>query len=67
MYELTRETPDDRWEVEALYDLCFAPGREALSSYRLREDVARVPEFEASTKTYEVGRLGEDETIVTVV
>nr|WP_232897233.1 N-acetyltransferase [Pontibaca salina] len=31
------ETPADRWEVEALYDLCFAPGREALSSYRLRE------------------------------
>ena len=34
------ETPDDLWEVEALYDLCFAPGRTALSSYRLREDVA---------------------------
>jgi len=26
--------------VEALYDLCFAPGREALSSYRLRDGVA---------------------------
>ena len=34
------ETPEDWWEVEALYDLCFAPGREALSSYRLREGVA---------------------------
>ncbi|PWJ13332.1 Predicted N-acetyltransferase YhbS [Jannaschia seohaensis] len=34
-----RETEDDRWEVEALFDLCFAPGREALSSYRLREGV----------------------------
>ncbi|SMO76289.1 GNAT family N-acetyltransferase [Ruegeria faecimaris] len=33
------EEPDDWWEVEALYDLCFAPGREALSSYRLRDDV----------------------------
>lgn len=39
MFELTQETPDDWWEVEALYDLCFAPGREALSSYRLRDDV----------------------------
>lgn len=36
---LARETPDDWWEVEELYDLTFAPGRTALSSYRLREDV----------------------------
>jgi len=35
--QLARETPTDWWEVEALYDLCFAPGREALSSYRLRD------------------------------
>ena len=40
--ELRQETPEDRWEVEALFDLCFAPGRTALSSYRLREDVAPV-------------------------
>ncbi len=33
------ETVDDWWDVEALYDLCFAPGREALSSYRLRDNV----------------------------
>jgi len=39
---LNQETPADWWEVEALYDLCFAPGREALSSYRLRDGVARV-------------------------
>jgi hypothetical protein len=39
VYELTREDPEDKWEVEALYDLCFAPGREALSSYRLRDGV----------------------------
>lgn len=39
---LAQETQEDWWEVEALYDLCFAPGREALSSYRLREDVAPV-------------------------
>ncbi|MEL6586417.1 MAG: N-acetyltransferase [Pseudomonadota bacterium] len=37
--ELMRETPNDGWEVEALYDSCFAPGRTALSSYRLREGV----------------------------
>lgn len=40
--ELREETEADLAEVEALYDLCFAPGREALSSYRLREGVARV-------------------------
>lgn len=43
MLTLTEETPEDWWEVEALYDLCFAPGRTALSSYRLREDVPPVP------------------------
>ncbi|PKQ13778.1 MAG: GNAT family N-acetyltransferase [Alphaproteobacteria bacterium HGW-Alphaproteobacteria-1] len=39
MIELRQEEPADLWEVEALYDLCFAPGREALSSYRLRDGV----------------------------
>lgn len=39
MYVLAPETDGDWWEVEALYDLCFAPGREALSSYRLRDGV----------------------------
>ena len=37
--ELKPEQPDDWWEVEALFDLAFAPGREALSSYRLRDGV----------------------------
>jgi predicted N-acetyltransferase YhbS len=41
-YRLRRETAEDWWEVEALYDLCFAPGREALSSYRLRDGVPPV-------------------------
>ncbi|MEP3299054.1 MAG: N-acetyltransferase [Pseudoruegeria sp.] len=41
-YRLTKETPQDWWEVEALYDTCFAPGREALSSYRLRDGVPPV-------------------------
>lgn len=39
---LSEETPEDSWEVEALYDLTFAPGRELLSSYRLREGVPKV-------------------------
>ena len=39
MIELKPERADDWWEVEALYDLCFAPGREALSSYRLRDGI----------------------------
>ena len=42
MFTLTEESPNDWWEVEALYDLCFAPGREALSSYRLRDEVPKV-------------------------
>lgn len=42
MVELQPEGDEDWWEVEALFDLCFAPGREALSSYRLREGVAPV-------------------------
>lgn len=42
MYHLREETAEDWWEVEALYDLCFAPGREALSSYRLRDGVEPV-------------------------
>lgn len=45
VYDVEQEKPADVWEVEALYDLCFAPGREALSSYRLREGVDRIPEL----------------------
>lgn len=45
MYHLSQETETDWWEVEALYDLCFAPGREALSSYRLRDAVAPVAQL----------------------
>ncbi len=45
MYRLDQEQDADRWEVEALFDLCFAPGREALSSYRLRDGVAPVREL----------------------
>lgn len=42
VYRLEEETEADWWEVEALYDLCFGPGRTGLSSYRLRDGVARV-------------------------
>lgn len=42
MFTLAQEKPADWWEVEALYDLCFAPGREALSSYRLRDGLEPV-------------------------
>ncbi|MEP5730637.1 MAG: N-acetyltransferase [Sulfitobacter sp.] len=42
LYSLIPETPADHWEVEALYDTCFAPGREALSSYRLRDGIPAV-------------------------
>ncbi|GAB4384800.1 GNAT family N-acetyltransferase [Albidovulum sp.] len=42
MDRLLEESDADWWEVEALYDLCFAPGRTALSSYRLREGVTPV-------------------------
>ena len=45
MHEFSQEKPEDYWEVEALFDLCFAPGREALSSYRLRDGVAPVAEL----------------------
>lgn len=42
MYILSPETPQDRHEVEALYDTCFGPAREALSSYRLRDGIEPV-------------------------
>jgi predicted N-acetyltransferase YhbS len=45
LIRLEEETEADWWEVEALYDLCFAPGREALSSYRLRDGVEKVADL----------------------
>jgi predicted N-acetyltransferase YhbS len=45
VFTLAHESKDDWWEVEALYDLCFAPGREALSSYRLRDGVPPVADL----------------------
>lgn len=43
--EISLETIDDWWEVEALFDLCFAPGREALSTYRMRDDVPPISDL----------------------
>lgn len=45
MYQLCPESDADTPEVEALLDLCFAPGRTALSSYRLRDGVPPVAEL----------------------
>lgn len=45
MFNLAVETAMDTDEVEWLYDLAFAPGRQALSSYQLRENVAPVAEL----------------------
>ena len=45
MLHLSVETPKDAQEVEYLYDLAFAPGRQALSSYRLRDGVPPVAEL----------------------
>lgn len=55
--ELHDETTDDWWGIEALYDLTFAPGRKALSSYRLRDDVPPVPAF-CRVFRDEVGTIG---------
>jgi predicted N-acetyltransferase YhbS len=45
MFRIRRETPHDSAEVEYLFDLAFAPGRTALSSYRLRDGVGPVAEL----------------------
>ena len=45
MVELGPEGSEDAAQVEALFDLCFAPGREALSSYRLRDGVPPVADL----------------------
>jgi predicted N-acetyltransferase YhbS len=45
MFRLLTEKPSDRDEVELLLDTAFAPGRTALSSYRLREGVRPVADL----------------------
>ncbi|MHA6325756.1 GNAT family N-acetyltransferase [Roseivivax sp. CAU 1753] len=58
MYILGQEQPADWWEVEALFDLGFAPGRQALSSYRLREGVAPVAALCRVARAEEGGQVG---------
>lgn len=43
--DIRQESQADAWEVEALFDLTFAPGRTALSSYRLRDGVDPVAQL----------------------
>lgn len=45
MFRLLQERPDDGPEVEWLFDLTFAPGRGALSSYQLRQGVAPIAQL----------------------
>ncbi|MEM7295091.1 MAG: N-acetyltransferase [Pseudomonadota bacterium] len=45
MVTLAVEQTEDTWEVDALFDTCFAPGRELLSSYRLRDGRQPVSEL----------------------
>jgi len=45
MFRLSPETKADQHEVEYLFDLAFAPGREALSSYRLREGGSKITDL----------------------
>ncbi|HMQ92196.1 MAG TPA: N-acetyltransferase [Amaricoccus sp.] len=45
MFRIHKEEPRDGPEVEYLFDLAFAPGRTALSSYRLRDCVDAVAEL----------------------
>ncbi len=45
MFRFYPERPSDTPEVEQLFDTAFAPGRTALSSYRLREGVPMLTEL----------------------
>ena len=58
MLEIRRETASDADEVEWLYDLAFAPGRHALSSYRLREGVSAVEALCYVARDAEAGVAG---------
>ncbi|MCI4665699.1 MAG: N-acetyltransferase [Neomegalonema sp.] len=45
MRRIAQERPEDLWEIEQLFDLTFAPGRTALSSYQLRGDSPPIAEL----------------------
>ncbi len=57
MFTLAQERPEDWWEVETLYDLAFGPGRTALSSYRLRDEVPPVAPLSRVARD-ETGNVG---------
>ncbi|QIE56133.1 N-acetyltransferase [Pikeienuella piscinae] len=57
MFTLSEERAADQDEVEWLYDLAFAPGRRALSSYQLRDGVAPVADLSFVARD-ELGVLG---------
>jgi predicted N-acetyltransferase YhbS len=58
-YAILQETPDDAEAVERLNARTFGPGRFAKSAYRLREEVAHIPElsFTARVGTLMVGSV----------
>ena len=45
MIEISKESQDDMFEVEALLDLTFGPGRDTLSSYRFRDGVQPIKDL----------------------
>ncbi len=58
MITLSPETPQDLIEIETLFDLAFAPGRMALSSYRLREGVALIADLSLTARDETGGLAG---------
>jgi len=58
-YTILQETPEDAAAVERLNARTFGPGRFAKSAYRLREEVAHIPElsFTARVGTLMVGSV----------
>ncbi len=56
--EILQETDEDYWEVEYLFDLTFAPGRQGLSSYQLREGVSPVRDLCFVVRDYTGALIG---------
>ncbi len=56
--EFLIEAEADNDEVEHLYDLCFAPGRQGLSSYQLRDGVDPVSELSMICRDETGGLIG---------
>ena len=58
-YAILQETPEDAEAIERLNARTFGPGRFAKSAYRLREEVAHIPElsFTARVGTLMVGSV----------